>query len=48
MHYLRMNNISKFLMPISMDDGRLDGYIEIISAIRAGKGVELSFKNQKK
>jgi anti-sigma regulatory factor (Ser/Thr protein kinase) len=31
-----------------MDDGRLDGYIEIISAIRAGKGVELSFKKTKK
>lgn len=43
-----MNNISKFLMPINMNDGRLDGFIEIISAIRAGKGVELSFKKTKK
>jgi anti-sigma regulatory factor (Ser/Thr protein kinase) len=34
-------------MPKNMDDGRLDGYIEIISTIRAGRGVELSFKKTK-
>ncbi len=39
-----MNNISKFAMPQTMDDGRLDSYIEIIDSIRSGVGVELSFK----
>lgn len=44
MMYLRMNNRCIVYMPKNIDDGRLDGILEIISLIKEGNDVELSFE----
>lgn len=42
-----MNIKSKFLMPKSISDGRVDNFLEIIRSISAGENVELSFEKTK-
>lgn len=39
-----MNILSKFDIPMYLDDGRLDGILDILRAIKLGQDVELSFR----